>query len=57
MEVIIVLKAIIAALVTIIVGYFGCAIFSGWINAPEFGVVLAVAVMGAFIIYFNDKKN
>ena len=51
------LKAIIAALVTIIVGYFGCAIFSGWINAPEFGVVLAVAVMGAFIIYFNDKKN
>jgi len=51
------LKAIIAAIVTIIVGFFGCAIFASWINAQEFGVVLAIAVMGAFIIYFNDNKG
>ena len=31
-------KAILAAIVTLIVGYLG------------------IAVMGAFIIYFNDKK-
>jgi len=31
--------------------YCGCSL------APEWGVILAVAVMGAFIIYFNDKKQ
>ena len=32
-------------------------IFANWVNAPEWGVILAVAVMGAFIIGFNDKKK
>jgi len=25
-------------------------------NWGEFGLLIAIAVMGAFIIYFNDKK-
>ena len=51
------IRSIIAAVVTIIVGFVGCAIFASWINAPEFGVILAVAVMGAFNIYFNGKRR
>jgi len=27
------------------------------IPIPELGAVIAVAVMGAFIIYFNEKKK
>lgn len=51
-------KAIMAFIVTIIAGYlggvFGYEVMGGF---PEFGCILAVAVMGAFIIYFNDKKR
>lgn len=50
-------KAILAMIVTVIVGFMSSAIFANWVNAPEWGVILAVAVMGAFIIYFNDKKE
>ena len=50
-------KALLAFIVTVIVGFFGSAIFASFANAPEWGVVLSVAVMGAFIIYFNDKKK
>lgn len=50
-------KAILAMSVTVIVGYISGAIFANWVNAPGWGVILAVAVMGAFIIYFNDKKQ
>lgn len=50
-------KAILAAIVTVMVGFVSCSIFASWINAQELGVVLAVAVMGAFIIYFNEKKK
>lgn len=50
-------KAILAALVTLVSGYIGMVlgleIFGGWV---EFGVLVAVAVMGGFIIYFNEKK-
>ena len=50
-------KAIFAMIATVMIGVVSSAIFANWINAPECGVVLAVAVMGAFIIYFNDKKK
>ena len=50
-------KAIFAIIATVLVGFVSCAVFASWVNAPEWGVVLAVAVMGAFIIYFNDKKK
>ncbi len=51
-------KAILAAIFTLIAGYLGTVIglelLGGW---TEFGVLVAVCVMGAFIIYFNDKKK
>lgn len=50
------LKAIFAMVVTIIIGFMSSAIFASWINAEVFGVILAVAIMGGFVIYFNDKK-
>ena len=50
-------KAIFAMITTVMTGVVSSAIFANWVNAPEWGVVLAVAVMGAFIIYFNDKKK
>lgn len=50
-------KALLAMIMTVIVGFFGSAFFARFANAPEWGVVLAVAVMGGFIIYFNDKKK
>ena len=46
-----------AAIVTLIVGYLGTVVglelLGNWV---EFGLLIAIAVMGAFIIYFNDKK-
>ena len=50
-------KAILAVIVTLIVGYLGMVVglelLGNWV---EFGLLIAIAVMGAFIIYFNDKK-
>lgn len=47
-------KAVLAAVVTAFVGWF----FTDWLSdLPEVGVVIAIAVMGAFIIYFNEKKK
>ena len=50
-------KAILAAIVTLIAGYLGMVVglelLGNWV---EFGLLIAIAVMGAFIIYFNDKK-
>ena len=50
-------EAILAMIVTVIVGFMGSSVCASWVNAPEWGVVLAVAVMGGFIICFNDKKK
>ena len=51
-------KAILAAVVTLIVGYIGAVIGDEHLsNFAEFGCIIAVAVMGAFIIYFNDKEK
>ena len=51
-------KAVFAAITTFILGYFGMVIgleiLGGFV---EFGLLVAVTVMGAFIIYFNDKKK
>lgn len=51
-------KAILALIVTFFAGWIGIAIglelLGGW---PEFGCIIAIAVMGAFIIYFNEKKK
>ena len=51
-------KAIVALIVTLIAGWFGIAIGYELLGGfPEFGSIIAVSVMGAFIIYFNDKKK
>ncbi len=47
-------KAILAAIITLIAGLLTMSIFTG---AEEVGIVVAIAVMGAFIICFNEKKN
>ena len=50
-------KAILAAIVTLIVGYLGTVVGLKLLgNWHQFGLLIAIAVMGAFIIYFNDKK-
>ena len=50
-------KAILAVIVTLIVGYLGTVVGLELLgNWDEFGLLIAIAVMGAFIIYFNDKK-
>ena len=46
-------KAIIAAVITAFFGWF----FADWCyQLPEMGSVIAIAVMGGFIIYFNEEK-
>lgn len=46
-------KSILAAIVTLVIG-LGVSIFT---ETLEFGILAAIAVMGGFIIYFNDKKK
>ena len=47
-------KAIIAALTTVFAGCFFVDLFY---QLPETGSVIAIAVMGGFIIYFNEEKK
>ena len=47
-------KAILAMIVTVIVGFMSSAIFANWVNAPEWGIVLAIAVMGGFILGMGE---
>lgn len=51
-------KAILAAVVTFILGYLGMVVglelFGGFV---ELGILLAIAVMGGFIIYYNNRKK
>jgi len=47
-------KAILAAVVTLIAGVLVMSIFP---ETLEFGILASVAVMGAFIIYFDEKKE
>lgn len=47
-------KAILAAAVTAFAGWF----FADWLyQLPEMGSIVAIAVMGGFIIYFNEQKK
>ncbi|MBQ3055153.1 MAG: binding-protein-dependent transport permease [Oscillospiraceae bacterium] len=47
------MKAILAFVVTLVLGILTMAWFD---TAPELGVLVGVAVMGAFIIGFGTKK-
>ena len=46
-------KAILAAFITLVAGLLTMSIFTG---AEEVGIIVAIAVMGAFIIGFNEKR-
>lgn len=46
-------KAILAAVVTIAAGFFTMCLLPD----PELGILVGVAVMGAFIICFSEKKK
>ncbi len=47
-------KGLLAGIITLIVGLLTMSVFTG---AEEVGVVVSIAVMGAFIIYFNEKNR
>ena len=49
-------KAIIAFIVTLLVGIIGFYIDAYHHLNANLGVILSIASMGAFNIYFNDKK-
>lgn len=52
------IKAILAAVVTIVAGYLGMVVGLEFLGGfVEFGCLIAIAVMGAFIITFNEKKK
>ena len=46
---------IIAAIVTIIAGFLGASILGLALNWPDAGAVVAIAVMGAFILKKIDR--
>ena len=51
-------KCILAFIVTVLLGFGGIMLVNASdIPIPELGTIIAVAVMGAFINYFNDKKK
>lgn len=51
-------KALLALIVTFIIGLLGMSVGYDAMNGfSELGSVVAIAVMGAFIIYFNDRKD
>ena len=52
------LKSIIALFVTVICGWIFAALGHDLMNGfSELGTIVAVAVMGAFIIFLNEKKK
>ena len=51
-------KIVLAFLTTVLLGFGGIMLGNASdIPIPELGTVIAVAVMGAFIIYFNEKNK
>ena len=49
-------KAILAAIVSLVLGVLAEGLGTRW-NMAGIGCMVSVDVMGAFIIYFNDKKK
>lgn len=51
-------KAIVAVVFTAIVGILSLVIGHEYLGGfPEFGSIIAISIMGGFIIYFNERKN
>ena len=47
-------KAVLASVVTLAAGVLTMSVFY---ETLEIGVLVSIAVMGAFIIYYSEKKN
>lgn len=43
--------------VTLVIGFLGTGLLRNWLNWPDAGAVLAVAFVGARIIWELQKKN
>lgn len=51
-------KCILVFILIILSGWLGMVIGLEYLGGfVEFGSILAIATMGALIVYFNDKKN
>lgn len=51
-------KAIITLILTFVVGFICMAVGNDFMNGhTEFGNLCAIAVMGALVVFFNEKKN
>lgn len=54
----VIMKCILAFAVTILAGWVGMAIGLEYLGGyPEFGCIIAIAVMGMFIIMFTDRSQ
>ena len=54
----VIMKCILAFAVTILAGWMGMSIGLEYLGGyPEFGCVIAIAVMGMFIIMFTDRSQ
>ena len=49
-------KAIITFLITLIIGVLAEATMGTMFNMPGIGAIVAIAIAGACIVYFNGKK-
>ncbi len=51
-------KAILAFIITLIIGVI-TSVFSVEVlnDSPTLGVIVSISIMGALIIYFNEKKK
>lgn len=43
--------------ITLIIGFLGAGLLGDWLNWPDAGAVLAIAFVGARIIWELQKKN
>ena len=50
-------KALRAAAVTLAVGYLALSLLWNMTGGGYLGLLVAIAVMGGFIIYFNETKK
>lgn len=51
-------KAILAAVITLILGIVGMVVGYELLGGfAEFGCIIAISVMGALIIFFNEKRK
>lgn len=54
----VILKCILAFVIIVLAGWVGMTIGLEYLGGyPEFGCVIAVAVMGMFLIMFNDRSQ